>query len=70
MKIIWHGKPCPQEHIAKVEAELAGLLSGVVDSPQQLVFHTIHLDEGVVIAWGEDGDDGFHAQFHAVCKSY
>jgi hypothetical protein len=70
MKLIWHGSSCPQKHIANVEAELAGLLSGIVDIPAQLIFHRIHLAEGDVIAWGEDGDNAFHAEFHEVSKSY
>ena len=58
MKIIWHGKPCPQEHLAQVEADLAGMLGKMLDNPQQLISHTISLDNNAfVTAWGEPGDD-------------
>jgi hypothetical protein len=68
MKLIWHGSPCPEEHIAKVEAELAGMLDGMLDIPAQLIFHRIRLAEGTVIVWGEDGDEAFQAQFYALCS--
>jgi len=61
-KIFWQGAPCPLEHLAKVEAELTGM---PLNSPQQLIFHTIRLDNNAfVTAWGEPGDDAFHAEFH------
>ena len=67
MKIIWHGEPCPQEHLARVEAELAGMLGRMLDSPQQLISHSIFLDNGAAVtAWGETGDEAFHAEFHDV----
>ena len=65
MNIIWHGKPCPQQYVAQVEAELAGMLGGMLDSPQQLISHRIFLgNNGAVTAWGETGDDAFHAEYH------
>lgn len=67
MNIIWHGEPCPQEHLKRVEAELAGMLGRMLDSPQQLISHSIFLDNGAAVtAWGETGDEAFHAEFHNV----
>ena len=65
MNINWHGNPCPQEYLATVEAELAGLLRGMLDSPQQLISHRMSLGNGgAVTAWGETGDDAFHAEYY------
>ncbi len=65
LKIVWHGTPCPQEHAGQVEAELAGMLGGMLDSPQQLISHRIFLgNDSAVTVWGEGGDDSFHAEFH------
>lgn len=67
MKIIWHGKTCSQEHLAEVEAELAGMLGKMLDNPQQLIFHSISLDNNAAVtAWGEPGDDAFHTEYHDV----
>lgn len=66
-RIIWHGAPCPEEDLEKVEAELEKLLDGPLESPQQLISHRILLDDGsAVTAWGETGLDAFHAEFHPV----
>jgi len=65
INITWHGKPCLQEHLVRVEAELAGLLDGSLDTPQQLISHSISLDKNAAVtAWGVIGDDAFHAEFH------
>jgi len=67
MKIMWHGTACPQEYLPKVQAELAGMLGRMLDSPQQLISHLIFLaNGGEVTAWGETGDDAFHAEYHDV----
>lgn len=65
INIIWHGQQCPQEHVAQVEGELAEMLGGMLDSPQQLISHRIALDDNAAVTvWGEGGDDAFHAEFH------
>lgn len=64
-RIVWHGAPCPPEHLARVEAELERLLSGPLESPQQLISHRILLDDGgAVTVWGQDADADFHAEYH------
>lgn len=64
VKIVWHGEPCPQEYLAQVEAELSRMLGGMLDSPAQLISHRIFLGNGSgVTAWGESGDDAFHAEY-------
>jgi len=65
-KIVWHGRPCPSEYLARVEAELAGMLGGMLDSPQQLICHEISLSNlDSVAAWGEMNSDAFHAEYRA-----
>jgi hypothetical protein len=69
-EIVWKGASPSTDIITKVRSEMVADLRDL-GKPEDLIFHTVFLDENdfahgpCVIVWGEDGDDRFHAEYHA-----
>ncbi|WP_157038001.1 MULTISPECIES: hypothetical protein [Chelativorans] len=68
-EIVWHSETTDDLEVL-VRKDIASALEGL-DSPENLIFHTVFLDESsydncpVVIVWGQEGDQRFHAEYHS-----